>query len=125
MRLARHWHLIVYDIRCPKRLRKVHAYLKKQAYALQESVFAWEGTDQELAELQTGLRQRMSEKEDDIRGYRLPVRQQLHLFGVSPFVDDIFDSGQPPHSLHSLELLHTPEWLSNTFFKPGAATQAA
>lgn len=32
-------HVVCYDIRCPKRLGRVHRYLKKRAIPLQYSVF--------------------------------------------------------------------------------------
>lgn len=125
MRSANYWHLIVYDIRCPRRLRRVHAFLKKQAYALQESVFAWQGTEQELIELQQGLLERINSKEDDVRGYRLPANQKLHLFGVSPFLDDVYDFGLPPHELQPLGLLEDDEWLGKMFYRTQRVNQAA
>lgn len=125
MRLANYWHLIVYDIRCPKRLRRVHAFLKKQAYALQESVFAWQGTEQELIKLQQGLKDCINNKEDDVRGYRLPANQKLYLFGVSPFLEDVYDFGLPPYELQPLELLEDEEWLGKLFYRTQRRIQAA
>ena len=103
--IVKHWHLIQYDIRHPKRLRRVFRLLKSCAFALQESVFAWQGTDAELVVLQQALQDCINPKEDDIRGYRL--RHPLLLFGRSPFVADVYFQGYPPHQ-------HCPmEWLSN------------
>ncbi|MGB2131546.1 MAG: hypothetical protein ACPHXW_08940, partial [Marinobacterium sp.] len=41
-----HWSLIAYDVRSPRRIQRLHRFLRTQAYALQESVFAWYGTEQ-------------------------------------------------------------------------------
>lgn len=125
MRNARYWYIIVYDIRCPRRLQRIHRHLKKQGYALQESVFAWEGDAAELLELQTELKKRMSVREDDIRGYRLPAHQTIQLFGVSPFANGVIDSGTPPHELHALSQLNDPNWVKTHFFTSAANKDAA
>ena len=99
------WYLITYDIRHPRRLQRVHRYLKSCAIALQESVFAWQGTPAELQHLKQQLHQRINAAEDDIRGYRL--HHPLLIFGRSPFAHDVYYQGYPTHQ-------HCPlEWLSN------------
>lgn len=106
MRKQQNWYLIQYDIRHLERGRKVHRHLKSCAFALQESVFAWQGNNTELAELQTRLQDLINTGEDDIRGYRL--QHPLILFGQSPFVADVWFQGYPPHQLCPLEWLRNP-----------------
>lgn len=100
---AAHWHLIEYDIANPKRLAKVYRLLKSCAFAVQESVFVWYGTDQELATLQQELSARIKKTEDDIRGYYLT--RPLAIFGSTPFVADMYFSGLPPHKHYELDFL--------------------
>lgn len=98
-----HWYLIEYDIAHPKRLAKVHRFLKSCAFTVQESVFVWYGTNQELAELQQELSARIKNTEDDIRGYCLT--RPLAIFGCTPFVSDMYFSGLPPHQHYDLDFL--------------------
>lgn len=94
MRLERSWHLIQYDIRDARRLRRVYRYLKSQAFPVQASVFVWFGNANELAVMQQQLRERINEREDDLRGYRL--HHPLLLFGVLPFTSDVHGEAFPP-----------------------------
>tara|TARA_R110002167_G_scaffold366254_1_gene594024 strand:+ start:22314 stop:22646 length:333 start_codon:yes stop_codon:yes gene_type:complete len=106
MTQTRYWHLIQYDIRCPRRGQKIYRLLKSCAFALQESVFAWQGTDTELQHLQQQLQERINPREDDIRGYR--IDNPLLLFGQSPFASDVWFQGYPPHQHCPLEWLAEP-----------------
>jgi CRISPR-associated protein Cas2 len=63
------WSLIAYDIRDPKRLRRVHAYLRQRAQALQFSVFLLETEESALRTILDGVRQRADTRHDDIRLY--------------------------------------------------------
>lgn len=91
------WYLLAYDIRCSRRLQRVHKFLRTKAYAVQESVFAWYGNQHDVEELQRQLLSRIKPGEDDFRGYRLPANKVLHFWGASPFLDGIIDNGYPPH----------------------------
>jgi CRISPR-associated protein Cas2 len=68
----KHWYLIAYDVRDPKRLRKVHYTLRKQALAVQKSVFIIHTDLATLAQLEAQLRERVVEREDDLRLYAIP-----------------------------------------------------
>lgn len=68
----KHWYLIAYDIREPKRLRRVHYCLRKQALALQKSVFAIETDPIHLEEVLARVREIADAHEDDIRLYSIP-----------------------------------------------------
>ena len=97
------WYLIQYDIADPARLRRVHKRLKSCALAVQNLVFAWYGCPKELAQLQQVLKRLINRDHDDVRGYRL--KNPLLLIGRSPFVEDAYFVGLPPHQ-------HCPlEWL--------------
>lgn len=53
----RHWHLVVYDVRDDKRLRRVHRICTGWGRPVQLSVFRVRGTARELARLQFELAQ--------------------------------------------------------------------
>ena len=63
------WHLLAYDVRDKKRLRKVHYYLKKRAVPVQKSVFLLHCSASDLSETLQGVRERTSLREDDVRLY--------------------------------------------------------
>ena len=63
------WHLLAYDVRDEKRLRKVHYYLRKRAVPLQKSVFLLHCSAADLATTLQGVRERAHLREDDIRLY--------------------------------------------------------
>lgn len=67
-----HWSLIAYDIREPKRLRRVHSYLRKQAQAVQKSVFILETDEARLTTILAEVRARANPRDDDIRLYAIP-----------------------------------------------------
>ena len=91
--------MIAYDIRSRQRLQKLHRFLRTQAYAIQESVFAWSGTDDELAIFKQRVLKLIRPTEDDFRGYRLPPNSVIEFFGSNPFSKGVFDNGYPPHTL--------------------------
>lgn len=97
------WHVLQYDISDPARLRKVHRLLKTCTYALQYSVFAWCGTQHELASLKKKLHQLSNQQQDDIRSYRL--KYPLMLFGRTPFLANCYLSKLPMHQHYPIEWL--------------------
>jgi CRISPR-associated protein Cas2 len=66
------WYLIAYDVRDPKRLRRVHYYLRKQALAVQKSVFMVQTDPEGLAAIETELQARVKARDDDLRLYAIP-----------------------------------------------------
>ncbi len=74
------WHLLAYDVRDEKRLRKVHYYLRKRAVPLQKSVFLLHCTAADLAQTLQGIRERAHLREDDIRLY--PVHSPASLWSA-------------------------------------------
>lgn len=89
------WYVIAYDVRDPKRLRRVQRYLRTCAYALQESVFAWQGDQRQLAELKQQLARLIRESEDDVRGYPVPDGQAILWWGNLPMPSGIVDESAP------------------------------
>ncbi|MFM2318656.1 MAG: CRISPR-associated endonuclease Cas2 [Pseudomonadota bacterium] len=65
-------HIVTYDIANPKRLRRIHRFLKKVALPLQYSVFLIEADAQRIEQLKTQLTTMIHPREDDIRIYPLP-----------------------------------------------------
>ncbi|MCS7042807.1 MAG: CRISPR-associated endonuclease Cas2 [Bryobacteraceae bacterium] len=78
---ARCW-IIAYDIAEPRRLRQVHAYLVKHAYALQYSVFLAVCTDRQLERILAGLAGQIHHGMDDVRAYPLPEGAEPVCLGV-------------------------------------------
>jgi CRISPR-associated protein Cas2 len=101
--MKQHKYIIVYDISCKKRLAKVHRLLKSQAIFLQESVYYWHGTQDDLDRLQAELTKRINKAEDDIRGYRLQSTQILYFFARSPLLTDSYFDDYPKYQHHPKE----------------------
>lgn len=90
-----HWYLISYDIRQKNRLQRLHRFLKRFGFAVQESVFLFAGTKDQWHTLKKGVEQRIKKKEDDVRVYRLPAGSCLHFTGSLPWPDGVFFGGLP------------------------------
>lgn len=65
-------HIIAYDIANPKRLGRVHRYLKKIALPLQYSVFLIELDAERRDKVLRHLEKLIHPKQDDVRLYPLP-----------------------------------------------------
>jgi CRISPR-associated protein Cas2 len=75
------FHIISYDIADPKRLARIHRYLKKKAEPIQYSVFLFQGTHQQLRIIYEDIADLIDENEDDVRFYTLPQKQQIVTMG--------------------------------------------
>ncbi len=82
-------YLIAYDIRNPKRLVRVHRYLRRQGMPVQYSVFTTQLTQRKLARVTAGLETIIDSRADDVRIYPLPTRLEAHLLGRQLFPDDV------------------------------------
>ncbi len=69
--------LVCYDIANPKRLVRVHRYLKKQGMPLQYSVFLVQETGESMDQLLDDLSDIINAKKDDIRAY--PINSPLNM----------------------------------------------
>ena len=94
--------IISYDIREPRRLRQVHAYLVKHAYALQYSVFLALCSDSELDRLLAGVENQISEKCDDVRAYPLPDSAEPVCLGLMHQSDFLLLASLNPDSVRRL-----------------------
>jgi len=63
------WYLVAYDIRHPRRLRRVHRRLKQDALWVQKSVFFFEGHESALRTLLDDVAALMKAREDDLRAW--------------------------------------------------------
>ena len=74
-------HLLAYDIRDPKRLIRLHSFMKKRAFAVQYSVFLVEFDSRKLADLVADIRVLIDERAEDVRIYALPTELDLETLG--------------------------------------------
>ncbi len=76
LHLGKHWHVVSDDIRCPRRLRRVHRLVADECLAVQRSVFLFHGSRSERNHLLERLQERI-EAEDDVRIYPAPHPARL------------------------------------------------
>lgn len=88
--------LLCYDIRDPKRLRRVHAYVRKHGMPLQYSVFYLEKSNAEVTSLLRELEDFIDSRVDDIRVYTISRYEDIETLGVALAVDgiDLFSEGR-------------------------------
>lgn len=77
------WHVVAYDIRCPRRLRRVHRQMASEGLALQQSVFLVQGGRRRLAAVLDRVATSMDPEVDDLRSYPVGHPASLWLGGVS------------------------------------------
>jgi len=63
------WYLIAYDIREPKRLKRLHYRLRKRTIPLQNSVFMAKLSDKHLHTLSNEIKTHINTAQDDVRIY--------------------------------------------------------
>ncbi|MCY0873191.1 MAG: CRISPR-associated endonuclease Cas2 [Acidithiobacillus caldus] len=68
---SRSW-LIAYDIADPRRLARVHRYLKGEAVPVQYSIFAAATSANGIRRVRDELAKRIDPRRDDVRIYLLP-----------------------------------------------------
>ncbi|MGB9498187.1 MAG: CRISPR-associated endonuclease Cas2 [Dissulfuribacterales bacterium] len=66
--------MITYDITDPKRLRKMHAFLKEYGINTQKSVFECDIDDAALKVIRVFCREKLDLKEDQVRIYKICSR---------------------------------------------------
>lgn len=82
--------LISYDIADPKRLMRVHRWLKGCGLPVQYSVFTVSMTLRELRRLIKDLSARISPTKDDIRFYPLPANPKQVCLGMQIFPEGVY-----------------------------------
>lgn len=96
------WYLIAYDVRCPRRMQRLHRRLKKSALAVQESVFLAELGRAARRRLVAELREVIDEREDDLRLYPAPHPARIWMSSER-------HAGASPSALAAPETAH---WLA-------------
>ena len=96
------FYVISYDIGNPKRLLRIHHYLKGLALPIQYSVFYFEGSEVELKKCIAKLTTMIDSKEDDVRCYPLPKTGLQVCLGKAGLPNDIYYSEQPTSELTRL-----------------------
>lgn len=82
-------YLITYDIAHPKRLGRVHRFLKKQGIPVQYSVFTAEMRRAKVERLIASLNNLIHPREDDVRCYALPSQLAFDVLGQQFFPDGV------------------------------------
>jgi len=75
------WYLVAYDICDPQRLQRVHRRLKREAVAVQKSVFFYQGSERDLKALLDELAGEMKLKVDDLRAWPVDRIQSAWMYG--------------------------------------------
>lgn len=74
--------LVAYDIRDPRRLRRVHRRLREEGCTVQYSAFAVRADDRAMRTLMVDLEALIDPRHDDVRAYHLPERCAVWTLGV-------------------------------------------
>ena len=77
--MARHCYLVAYDIRCPRRLRRVHYRLSKHGLPVQYSVFVVDDS-RTLNKVLESIGPHL-DKADDLRCYKARSADEIWLYG--------------------------------------------
>lgn len=73
--------VVAYDIADPRRLARVHRFLKEHAYPVQYSVFLGTFSEPALNTLLEGLAKIIHPRKDDVRAYPLPTTPDIESLG--------------------------------------------
>ena len=92
----RRLHIICYDITEPKRLGRIHRYLRRRGLRIQYSVFVLHTHTPGLLRILNDLHALIDPREDDIRSYPLPSRLDYTHIGRALLPAGVY--------LHSLKL---------------------
>lgn len=90
------WYLISYDIRHPRRLQRTQRLLRRQATALLESLYAFQGSAEALAKLRDDIARETRPNEDDVLIYALRSGKPLHRWGRACLPEGLYDFSLPP-----------------------------
>jgi len=85
---TRTW-LIAYDIADPRRLARVHRYLKSEAVPVQYSVFVARATAGKVGGIKSALADLIDPGTDDVRIYLVPERPELSYLGTKALPEGI------------------------------------
>lgn len=86
---ARKTWLVCYDIREPRRLRRVHKRLREEGATVQYSVFSVHTDDRGMQRLLAELLALIDARADDVRAYHVPERCAVWALGVQSLPDGV------------------------------------
>jgi CRISPR-associated protein Cas2 len=89
---AKTW-LVAYDIREPRRLRRLHRCLKCEGAAVQYSAFCVEAGDERMARLLQRVAGLIDMRADDVRAYHVPTHCRVWAIGRQQMPDGVFLEG--------------------------------
>ncbi len=95
-------HIVCYDIRDPRRLGRVHRYLKRIAVPMQYSVFLLYVNPIDLDRIVGALERLIDLREDDIRIYPLPQNPDWQCWGRSLWPDGVHLEGMTLPEKHNV-----------------------
>lgn len=81
--------LIGYDIACPRRLKRLHRFLKTKAVPVQFSVFTFEGSAMQLGRLVQQIEGFIDASVDDVRIYQIPRSVHCDVLGRGSLPDGV------------------------------------
>ena len=93
---TRTW-LIAYDIASPKRLGRVHRYVKSVAAPAQYSLYVATETTRGIETIRDELATRIDPREDDVRIYCLPKRTRIIHYGRRSLPEGLLLVQANPH----------------------------
>ena len=97
-------YLICYDIADPRRLRRLHRFLRARAVPIQYSVFLFHGDRRAADALMDEAARLIDDKRDDLRCYRLPRRGFAARLGAAVLPEGIHLTSLPAPLLPDWDL---------------------
>jgi CRISPR-associated endonuclease Cas2 len=85
--------LVCYDIRCRRRLMRVHRALKKEGATVQYSAFSVCTDDRGIARVLARLDALIDAARDDLRAYHIPTHCMVWSLGTQDLPDGIWAGG--------------------------------
>jgi CRISPR-associated protein Cas2 len=82
--------LVAYDIREPRRLRRVHRQLRKAGATVQYSAFSVQADDPAMLDLLAQLERTIDTNRDDLRAYHLPKRCPVWMLGSQGLPEGVY-----------------------------------
>lgn len=81
--------IIAYDIASPRRLQRVHRYMKSCGIPLQYSVFMTRGNEAFLDRIMNNLALIINHRDDDVRAYPVPENPEIIWMGKRPMPNEV------------------------------------
>lgn len=101
------WYLIAYDIADPRRLQRLHRALRKEALAVQRSLFLVAGSVSRVEGLMDQWETLLDPQQDDLRAYPIESPERLWLSGQRLLRGELVQDGVTDDSHRGTCL---PDW---------------